>query len=565
MSLVLRVVVVARRRRASSATRNLDAPHWVILHSHVPPRPSPYSIPHFMPGFLEQRRVVLYPYLFAAYAVLRLANWNAQEVAPSDLAEVLGAVLVLVALLELVLTLLFRPRYTPRGVAAITAVAVGNMFLIFPLVGALFSALPRPIVVEATLAVWAVLCTTAVWRVIRSGTTTAGTARFFNVAGTILCVFALGTYLYGLRDDHLYETNPVVQAIRTPFSIRPGAGVPHPLPDVYVVVLDGYASERTLRRMYHVDNRPFLDSLRGLGFMVPRSRSNYPQTLLSVPSLLNGRQVSVLATTLDHPHQAIPTLRYLVENNATLGFLKPLGYRFVFFPSPWWNTTAHNRNADAEVLPKRSVAFLLWRTEFRQRFIATTLFRPLLARWVGGPEMIRTAFHGLAELPMDRRPVFVVAHVLAPHTPFVMHDDCTTVHELRLNTSVAWVHRDQYAAQLACVNAMVLRTVTTILAKSETPPVIILTGDHGAASLMQMNYHSGSQLSREQIQERFETFTAIDLPPGDMSAVPDTITLVNVLPTVLRAVFAADAPHSPDRHFYAPNGHPLTMTEVEVE
>jgi hypothetical protein len=60
------------------------------------------------------------------------------------------------------------------------------------------------------------------------------------------------------------------------------------LPDIYFVVLDGYARSDVLARLYGTDNETFLNELETLGFYVARdSRSNYAQTALSLASMMN--------------------------------------------------------------------------------------------------------------------------------------------------------------------------------------------------------------------------------------------------------------------------------------
>ena len=59
-------------------------------------------------------------------------------------------------------------------------------------------------------------------------------------------------------------------------------------PDIYLIVLDGYAREDVLRQHYKFDNSAFLDGLRGRGFQVSgASTANYNWTFLSLASFLN--------------------------------------------------------------------------------------------------------------------------------------------------------------------------------------------------------------------------------------------------------------------------------------
>ena len=60
------------------------------------------------------------------------------------------------------------------------------------------------------------------------------------------------------------------------------------LPDVYFIVLDGYARADVLQNDLNLDNSPFLDALRKRQFYVADcSMSNYAQTEQSFASSLN--------------------------------------------------------------------------------------------------------------------------------------------------------------------------------------------------------------------------------------------------------------------------------------
>ena len=62
--------------------------------------------------------------------------------------------------------------------------------------------------------------------------------------------------------------------------------VDDPPPSIVHIVLDGYSSDETLRRLYQFDNASFFDALRDQGFIVfPNINATYNQTLLSMASI----------------------------------------------------------------------------------------------------------------------------------------------------------------------------------------------------------------------------------------------------------------------------------------
>jgi len=64
--------------------------------------------------------------------------------------------------------------------------------------------------------------------------------------------------------------------------------IKHESPDIYFIVADGYAREDVLKEIYQHDNSDFINYLTNKGFYVAhQSRTNYPQTYLSIASSLN--------------------------------------------------------------------------------------------------------------------------------------------------------------------------------------------------------------------------------------------------------------------------------------
>ena len=68
-------------------------------------------------------------------------------------------------------------------------------------------------------------------------------------------------------------------------NVTPGSGG---RPDIYYLILDGYARSDVMNDLFHFDNSPFLDRLELMGFFVAHgSTANYCQTPLSLSSSLN--------------------------------------------------------------------------------------------------------------------------------------------------------------------------------------------------------------------------------------------------------------------------------------
>ena len=344
------------------------------------------------------------------------------------------------------------------------------------------------------------------------------------------------------------------------------AGRNEPKRDIYVILLDGHANARVQREVMYSGDTSFVDSLRALGFTIPRTiHSNYVQTILSVPSLLNSSHLTQLAhdAGVNNPSYALPT--YLVENNRTARFLRRQGYKYVLFPSMWWTQSQHSPIADVEFdsRPEWTLANEFRRTELRQATVNSTLLRFARAdQFDAGHE--RRTMEGLKRVPADPAPTFAFAHVLLPHMPYYLDASCHP-----LANPIPPESKDSSAAQRAarlaqtrCVDRMVLDAVTTILRDSPVPPIIIVVGDHGSRFSAPNFSEHPERLSPEFMRERFGAFGAFYMPAGGDSAFAGPLSLVNVMGNVLRYYFGAQLAPSPDDMFVS-GSYPYRFYQVD--
>jgi hypothetical protein len=97
------------------------------------------------------------------------------------------------------------------------------------------------------------------------------------------------------------------------------------LPDIYYVILDGYAREDILQEVYQFENSEFIGSLEEQGFFVAKeSQSNYIQTSLSLASSMNFEYLSAFE---DIESGNRYPMRDLVHNSRIRSILQHYGYR----------------------------------------------------------------------------------------------------------------------------------------------------------------------------------------------------------------------------------------------
>jgi hypothetical protein len=357
-------------------------------------------------------------------------------------------------------------------------------------------------------------------------------------------------------------------------AVRIGAGAgavdelatPDEPPNVVLVLLDGYPSSSVLAENFGYDNRAFEAALGDRGFdVVDDSRSNYNRTLLTLSSMLHLRYVDEVPA-LGEPRDGFAAqtrqLTAAVNDAPVPAMFREAGYRTVTIGSSYGEATITSMDET-------------------QTTGAMTLFEEQLLRYttLGGwiiaqqPELVadqhRAGVLGVLErvedLALDRdEPVFALAHVFSPHTPFVFGADgsprslqacyprqcgLTTPEAGRIGLSSS-EYAEGLTAQVEFLNSRLLEVVDALVER-DPEVVVVLFSDHGA------------RFDEGPTDEHFRTFLATRAP-GHAQLLGDSITLVNVMPSLLNAYFGTDAPMRPDRFAWAPDEAPLEPQPVSA-
>jgi hypothetical protein len=496
-----------------------------------------------------------YPFLLTAIRVLYLAANNPGEFVMGDLMATLGWCLLGTAVVYALLAALLWNRATRQLPALITLIFVAWVFGASALGPAPWD--PPPIWLTA---VGLLLCGLLIAGFASRPAALRLASTYLTYTYAFLTLWLVGDLAIDwYRERQQLARSSVAAALARPIAVHQPARVPKR--NIYVIVLDEYANHDVLREVEEFDNRPFEDSLRVLGFHVPALvRSNYAHTHLSIASLLNAAHLYSIERELPVGSTDRTLSNYLLAHGRVSRFLQGMGYRFIFFPSSWYNSTRDSPIADSVVRvgPRFSVGRALSQTEFRRVIWQNTPLAWIYREAEGDPEMVQETLEGLAYLPRERGPVFAFAHVMNPHRPYVFYGPACQ------RRPAGW-HREvpMYVAQLQCVNTLVLRTVTRILHDSAVPPIIVLQGDHGTSFLGFNGPPTADQVSEEAATERFGAFGAYYLPEGGAAAFGDTVSVVNVLGNILRYYFGAELPVQSNERYMSNERVPFAFVPME--
>jgi hypothetical protein len=340
-------------------------------------------------------------------------------------------------------------------------------------------------------------------------------------------------------------------------------------PNIYYIILDGYARADVLEELFDYDNSKFIDSLRQEGFFVAnKGRANYAQTALSLASSLNLKYLDDLAERLGPKSRDRQPLEEMIHDNTVFQFLERQGYIVVAFDSGYSFTDV--RDADLYMSPGWS-----W-DEFEVALINTTPIPILLKKdlehnpYALHRRRILYAFDHLADVSELKGPHFVFAHILAPHPPFVFGPNGEEIEPDREYELADGSHyflegtRDeyvrQYGDQLAFVNDKLKVAIEEILTSSSRPTIIILQADHGPGSMLDWDKPANTNF-----KERLSIFYALYLPMDGFEGFYDDMTPVNTFRVLFNRLFGTNYELLQDESYFSPWKRPYKFINVTAD
>ncbi len=350
-------------------------------------------------------------------------------------------------------------------------------------------------------------------------------------------------------------------------------------PDVYYIILDGYARQDILQELYTYDNSEFIKFLQGKGFFVAgSSHSNYMQTTLSLSSSLNMESLDTIGLPSQDSTVGRRWLQDKIAASRVFQLFKDQGYHLLTFeagPAEQGGDEVVYENFDTtpqavEIKRKMRV------NEFEGVFLSTTLLKVAvdlnLLNILDTDQLYsyhyaqtQYIFNMLGDIPDLPGNYFVYAHVMAPHPPFVFGDQGRFVHadypfSLADGSTFPGTLDDYisgYRDNVAYVDAVLEREISRILANSDPAPIIILQGDHGPGA-----YLDWKSANKTNLDERLSILNAYYFPGNHTARLYPGITPVNSFRVLFNEYFGMNFPLLPDKSYFSTWTKPFSLIDV---
>jgi len=374
-----------------------------------------------------------------------------------------------------------------------------------------------------------------------------------------ISVAVVGYYLFGFITLNVGQLlAPVPVSIRTIDGVPEAAPSQSGTPDIYYIILDGYGRADMLQTIHGFDNSMFVEALEQRGFVVASdSQSNYARTLPSLTSSLNMQYLDTVSSAAGDSNLWWP-LTGTLQHSEVRRILENRGYKTVFFA----NNTDYSDIRDGEFY---EAPFPIQLDLFSGLFLRETNLG-LLARidqlgiadlsYDTHRRIILYTFERLPEIAALEGPKYIFAHIIAPHPPYVF-DRAGNPIDPDYPFTLSIESRPGYIEQLQFINRAVLETIDGILANSESPPIIIIQGDHGPGTMT--NHDS---VENSCLYERYSILNAYHLPGVSRTSVPMDLSPVNSFRFLFNTYFNADLELLPNRQYFSTSAHYYQFMDV---
>lgn len=575
-----------------------------------PSQPTVSAVPDpTPPSRVSPLLALLVPQLYAVYIVFNLFVINRFEVPIAQTLRPLGILIVVTLVLTLVQMVIARGRDMRRAAAATSLLLlvfftqdIANDFLINPVCKLLL--IPWDIL----YAIWNLLSVViAVW-LLRTRRDVSAAFLLSALVGGILLVPNLPTVAQtvwtGLRTGQwgtpqdaraLADAQEAArarsdrEAVTLPAGELPPPAPPKPqdsppsktppsrapvqtnMPDLYVLILDAYGRQDVLQTLYGVDNEPFLRGLTDQGFSVARqSRANYIQTVLALESALNFEYLTEDGTInfLDRGVDRI-------QASTVAKNLRNQGYQIVYVATGFPLGGAGYADIQRDPAPLVQEIF----TPLERSILDKSPFAPLMVNEHVAFDRHRlkllAALSEFSEAAKIPGPKFVLAHILAPHPPFIFGAHGESVYPKEgifkigdatdfIRKSTPEEYKKGYANQVQYLNTKILETVANLRKNATRPAVIVVMGDHGPRR--ETNWRS---LEKTNVHEVFYNLMAVSAPPAYArtvaAATTGDTTAVAVFRRLFTDIYATPYPPIPNRSYYSTLALPYHFTDVTAQ
>jgi hypothetical protein len=473
----------------------------------------------------------LFPFLLPLFFVLHGVADNAGNLAFRDCYDLLMIYMAVTAVLYALLYLIYRDHCR-------TALALGALQGVFFFFGALHGILNRYVPFlsryRILLAILTALLIT-IWIRLKKSTFKPGTpVLFINLLFLIYIIFdLLRLLLPGDRHQHNLSVSPLLSApSQGSAQLSPPPSPDSVYPDVYLLLMDEYASTSALKTYFRYNNGSLDSFLTQAGFRtLPASHSNYNFTSFSMASMLNLSYIGGLGNECTISDYA--SCNKLIRDCQAVQLFSSHGYDIINFSI--FDLGGQPSAVNEPLLPVKTnlitaqTLFDRIRRDIGWNINSFGWLRKQAYRTLENNNGFIAGVENTAGTK-SQRPRFIYTHLEMPHNPFYFDKNGRLKEPKEMKQNI-----EGYLDYLPYTNAVIKKLVNTIQNSTHRSAVILLMGDHG------VRYPAPDNRDPNGLHY-FQNMNAVFFPDGDYHLFYDSISSVNEFRVVFTKLFKEQLP-----------------------
>ena len=359
---------------------------------------------------------------------------------------------------------------------------------------------------------------------------------YLNALLLILIIYDLFNILSATQSRISVSNQPVISVNATQIVTRP---------DIYLIILDGYAGQSSLKSHFSYDNSAFLNSLRKKSFFVAsNSFSNYTATPVSMASMYSMDYIDWAKKEKDIKVEMYGTSEKIIANSMTLNFLKKEGYDF--FNYSIFNIGNDFSQFDPDLLPTKLklVTAGTFYNKFRKDVFASVragigarigwLGRYFQNQYLYGNRRLVNLTINIAKSKAVK-PKLVYTHLFMPHWPYLQDSLGRLTKYNAFKTIDDKQGKELYLSYLKYTSHYATTIVDELLHLTKGKAVIMVMSDHGFRRFL-----NDTTLAANN------NLNAVYLPEKNYKSFYDSVSNVNQFRLVFNSVFNTQLPLKED-------------------
>jgi len=323
-------------------------------------------------------------------------------------------------------------------------------------------------------------------------------------------------------------------------------------PDVYLLLLDAYSGDITLKNDFEFDNSEFYEQLTERGFLVQKdSLSNYPNTALSMPSIMNMNYLDFLPKLQGEESKDLRLAQQLWKENKVMQVFHANEYQIYSF---------HGRSGSSSDMVSES--FCKYEFDLNPELMGALVnhYIPIsLVRIT----FLETQHYDTITCALDTMinfekktddPIYVHMHIRFPHQPLVFDSDGNKIDEPISTNRFDSKLKDAYLQQLIFANKKTIEIIDSIKQKN-SDAIIIVMSDHGGR--FGVNWYDPSEIDYFRA---LSNLNAVYFPGKDHFSMD--ISPVNLFRIIFNLYFESDYEILEEKQIWYAPAKPFNQTDI---